>query len=105
MVIDARLNQSAQKKADDMVKNNYFAHVSPVDGREGYEYIKDVMPECVQGSENIRDNDEYINTSQEAFSAWVSSKPHYTAMIDGKYDKTGFGVSDDKIVEHLCAIK
>lgn len=105
LVIDARLNQSAQKKADDMVKNNYFAHVSPVDGREGYVYIKDVMPECVQGSENIRDNDEYINTSQEAFSAWVSSKPHYTAMIDGKYDKTGFGVSDDKIVEHLCAIK
>ena len=52
LVIDARLNQSAQKKADDMVKNNYFAHVSPVDGRQGYTYIFDVMPECKEGSEH-----------------------------------------------------
>lgn len=105
LVLDERLNQSAQKKADDMVKNNYFAHVSPVDGRQGYTYIFDVMPECKEGSENIRDNDEHINTSHEAFKAWTDSAPHHRAMVDSSYAKTGFGISGDRVVEHFCTLK
>ena len=105
LVIDARLNQSAQKKADDMVKNNYFAHVSPVDGRQGYEYISDGVPGCVYGGENLRKNLEANNTSLEAIKGWNSSLPHREAMVDSEYTKTGFGISGDKIVEHFCTLK
>ena len=102
LAIDERLNQSAQKKADDMYDNHYFGHVSPVDGRHGYEYAHDVMPECAEVSENIRDNDVRINTSQEVVSGWDSSAPHYKAMINSKAYRTGFGISHDQVVEHFC---
>jgi len=105
LVIDARLNQSAQKKADDMVKNNYFAHVSPVDGREGYTYIFDVMPECSYGSENYAyDNDGL--SSGRAMTLWENSPPHIKAIKDPAYSSTGFGISADRVVvEHFCTLK
>lgn len=106
LVIDARLNQSAQKKADDMVKNNYFAHVSPVDGRHGYEYAQDAAPECLQTSENITDNTrKEDNTSAQAIHTWTHSKQHRLAIQNPGYALTGFGVSNTKIVEHFCAAR
>mgnify|MGYP000871518715 FL=1 len=89
LVIDARLNQSAQKKADDMVKNNYFAHVSPVDGRQGYTYIFDVMPECKEGSENYYFHDKRAS-SELALDWWRQSPPHIKAIRDPNYYSTGF---------------
>ena len=105
LVIDARLNQSAQKKADDMVKNNYFAHVSPVDGRQGYTYIFDVMPECKEGSENYYFHDKRAS-SELALDWWRQSPPHIKAIRDPNYYSTGFGISADRVVvEHFCTLK
>lgn len=99
--LDPLLNKSAQLKAEDMAKNNYFAH-SDANGKHGYSYVADVGKRCVYSSENLRDNDEYINTSVEVIDGWKSSKPHYEAMTDSKYESTGFGIAKDKIVEHFC---
>lgn len=102
LVIDERLNKSAQMKADDMVKYNYFGHMNH-DGTQAYQVVGKVAAGlCTYASENIRDNDEYINTSREAFTAWVNSKPHHTAMIDTRYSLTGFGIMNDQVVEHFC---
>lgn len=102
LAIDERLNQSAQMKADDMVKYHYFGHVNH-DGTQAYQVIGKTMAKtCQYASENIRNNDEYINTSREAFDAWVKSPPHHAAMIDTKYSLTGFGVNSDLAVEHFC---
>jgi uncharacterized protein YkwD len=101
LVIDERLNQSAQRKADDEVKYNYFGHISPHDGKHGYEYINDVGIYCKIDAENLRENAN-INTSQAAISGWDNSAPHYTAMINPNYTATGFGINGHEIVEHFC---
>ena len=101
--IDANVQKSAQLKADDMAKNNYFDHVD-ANGKHGYEYIKDHAPNlCKQVSENITDNTvAEDNYSQMSFYSWKSSPPHYKAMINPEYTLTGFGVSGTKVVQHFC---
>lgn len=102
LVIDERLNASAQMKADDMVKYNYFGHVNH-DGTRGASYIGITAPGvCSIGSENIRDNNTDINTSREAVDGWMSSKPHHEAMLRSDFTLTGFGVRNDQVVQHFC---
>jgi len=104
LIEDSRIDASAQRKADDMLKYDYFAHVSPHDGKQGYTYINDSAPGlCKYGSENLAWNaDKSQITSAEAVSWWISSKPHHEAMIDKKYTLTGFGITKDAVVEHFC---
>lgn len=102
LVSDPRLVQSAQAKADDMVANNYYAHVNPATGVSGYTLIPKGI--CVYKSENI--NEAY--TATEAVSKWMASKPHHDAMLDGKYTLTGVGFAKNtksgwyEIVQHFC---
>lgn len=88
LVDDPRLDQSAQRKADDMVKNNYYGHISPIDGKHGYEYINDVGISCKTDSENITG----ALTSSDAIQRWDSSKLHHEAMINPSYSLTGLGI-------------
>jgi uncharacterized protein YkwD len=101
LVLDERLNKSAQQKADDMFNRNYFDHSDP-EGRRGatiaYEFAPDI---CGTSSENLTWG-KYKNTSFEAIRSWKASKPHYDAMVNAKYVYTGLGVSGDKIVQHFC---
>lgn len=101
--LDERLNQSAQRKADDMATYHYFAHVSPHDGKHGYEYINDVGIECGTDSENIAFSTDGTDvSSSEALKSWIDSPAHFSAMIDSKYTLTGFGIVGKAIVEHFC---
>ena len=101
LVEDARLDQSAQRKTDDEVKYDYFGHVSPNDGRHGYEYMNDISIRCKGIGENLV-HSIYENTSISAVKSWIASPKHYEAMIDAKYTRTGFGISGNQIAEHFC---
>lgn len=100
LALDERLNQSAQIKADDMHDNNYFEHVNPNTGKQGYEYAHEAIPECVKFGENIVRADN----SDIAIKIWINSKPHHDAMISPSPSLTGFGISGDYVVEHFCEI-
>ena len=102
LVMDDRLNQSAQMKADDMVARDYFDHKDPSGQYNGLIAIRDSGVPCEHYSENIRDNNASINTSRETFDAWVASQKHHTAMINGAYTLTGLGASGDMAVQHFC---
>jgi len=108
LIEDTRLDQSAQRKADDEVKYNYFGHISPNDGKHGYEYINDVGIYCKTDAENLIENIDsntgitYENTSKGTIDGWIKSPPHYAAMINKDYSLTGFGISGTQIVEHFC---
>lgn len=105
LVEDARLDQSAQRKADDEVKYNYFGHISPNDGLHGYTYINDVGISCKTDSENLSEDTGDRRNAISAINGWISSKLHHEAMIDPKYNLTGFGISGTnklEIVEHFC---
>lgn len=102
---DPRLVASAQAKADDMVANDYFDHISPVTGKHGYETI--VASECIFAGENIVWM-KYPNTledNQESVDWWLNSPAHKEAMLSPKYTLTGIGIKDKRVVQHFCQVK
>lgn len=113
--LDERLNRSAQWKADDMKQFNYFDHVR--DGYNGaYKAYAMTSPkgdmvdsECVQASENIHKNYEYGTPFNVSGHGWENSPAHYAAIVDPKYDTTGFGMVNDNgkvlYVEHFCDLR
>lgn len=104
LTINPSLNLSAHQKADDMVKNNYRAHANPVTGKHGYEYITESGIKCTYQSENLYWSDTGVS-AQDSVTWWLNSPSHKAAMLDPKYDLTGFAVSGtDKLVfvEHFC---
>ena len=106
--LDERLNETAQVRADDMAKRNYFSHYDPVTGENLAKILNKYWPEPCQGvSENL--DGAYYGQSPFAGEGWVSSKPHYEAEIDPKYDITGFGsvITDGQVyyVQHFCDLR
>lgn len=98
LVMRDELNGSAQLKAVDMVKRNYYAHVD-AEGKHGYMYAYEALPkECQMPSENIVGSLD----AKSAIDGWMNSESHRKAMLNSKYTITGFGVANDIIVEHFC---
>lgn len=105
--LDARLNRTAQMKADDMVANNYYNHVSPITGKHGYELVFDNYPTlCSLASENLLKTTGTTETSYGAVEGdgWVSSPKHYSAMINKDYTLVGFAYSGGYTVAHFCKV-
>lgn len=105
LILDERLNHSAQIKADDMRNRNYRTHADP-EGKHGYEYAFEQAPDACgsYASENIGWNHvgETPNRLDAALASWYVSKPHHDAIVDPKYVYTGFGINVDIVVEHFC---
>lgn len=111
LVLDNRLNQSAQAKADDMYENNYFQHNNPITGKHGYDWINDTGLKCKPGSpaENQQKDgsthpmDAYhIVSDPKPGGGFMSSKPHREAMLNPGIDIVGFGIRGNLVVEHFC---
>ena len=104
LVEDKRLDQSAQRKADEMVAENRYEHTNKA-GVHGYMYIREVAPECVTVSENFYTSN-YDITAKNALDWWKNSPPHIKAIKNEKYDSTGFGITyihgDMVAVQHFC---
>lgn len=106
LVRDARLDASAQLKANDMATGNYFAHINPSTGKNGYTYAIDTSGQfCSYVSENLGDithPEPDLNISM--VSSWMGSKPHYDAILDDRYTITGVAISGTKVVQHFCIV-
>lgn len=106
LISDPRLVQSAQTKADDMAANDYFGHINPVTGVNGYTLIPNGM--CAYKSENIGANIDTIgNQNIIRLESWMNSKPHHDAMLDSKYTLTGVAIKEQApthfvAVQHFC---
>lgn len=107
--LDERLNKTAQMKADDMARYNYFAHVNPNTGKHGYEYLNDENIQCSPASENLASLVGDMRNAEATVDGWVGSKAHREAILNGKHTLTGFGVAklnDGRgtyvAVEHFC---
>jgi uncharacterized protein YkwD len=105
LIRDARLDQTAQARADDMVARNYFSHFDPVDG---HKMINDQKPGCTGMSENIGMTNGYVNdndTQLYGSGGWMNSKPHREAILRTDYTLTGVAVNGNKVVQHFCIAK
>lgn len=106
--LDDGLNESARTKANDMRKNNYYDHISPVNGEESWRNIPNYISGCQYVSENIAGvyaGESPINDGTG--SSWMNSKTHREAILDNQYDYIGFGTARSKdglqlYVAHFC---
>lgn len=98
LIRDARLDATAQSRADDMVARDYFGHNDPVTG----EKMIDKQDAGCHFSENIISVDDIGEKNTDALKWWMNSKPHHDAILKAEYTSTGVAVNGNKAVQHFC---
>lgn len=106
LVRDARLDATAQARADDMVARNYFSHNDPVTGENLVNILKG-QKQCASSGENIVEilYRTTMEDNKEAVHSWMNSEPHRNAILDPQHDSAGLAVSGTKVVQHFCNLK
>jgi uncharacterized protein YkwD len=89
LIINKKLEQAAQKKADDMSSKSYFSHISTVDGKEWKNFILESGYEYKEAGENLANG---YDTVEEVVEAWLLSPSHRQNLLNKNVSETGFGV-------------
>jgi uncharacterized YkwD family protein len=87
--IDEDLQNVARLKAEDLVKNNYFSHISPTYGTP-FEMLKANSIAYKTASENIAGN----SSISSAVKSWMDSEDHKNNILSNNYNYTGIAVVD-----------
>lgn len=87
--IDKELQNVARLKANDLVDNNYFSHISPIYGTP-FEMLKSNKISYKAASENIAGN----SSISAAFDSWMKSDAHKNNILSNNYNYTGLAVVD-----------
>ena len=84
---DGQLTYAAQKKAEDMLTNQYFAHTSPA-GVTPWNWIKSSDYGYDYAGENLSID---FDDAASAFSAWMDSPSHRDNILNRNFSDIGFG--------------
>lgn len=84
-----KLGQAAQAKAEDMLKNQYFAHNSP-QGKAPWDFIHTVGYEYLVAGENLAVN---FTDAESVKQAWMNSPSHKANLLNKNYKEIGIGIS------------
>ena len=92
-----QLEQAAQGHCNELVAEDYFAHVSPggetpVDRIRATGYIPNPMVGYVIG-ENLAWGTFNLATPEAVVEAWLASPGHLANILEGQYRETGIGVT------------
>ena len=87
--IDENLQNVARLKAQDIVDNNYFSHISPTYGSP-FEMLKSYNILYKTASENIAGNSDI----SKALDSWLNSESHKKNILSNIYNYTGIAVVD-----------
>lgn len=93
LVIDSDLSQAAAQKAEDMFRNDYWAHNSP-DGKTPWVFIKDSGYNYVHAGENLARG---FSSAEDIVAAWMASPNHRANMLSSNYKDVGFAVKIGKL--------
>jgi uncharacterized protein YkwD len=89
IVIDARLTQSAQAKAEHMLSRQYWAHDAP-DGTTPWYFFANADYAYAVAGENLAYG---FYTDAEVVTAWYNSPPHRAAMLNAVFEDVGIGIA------------
>lgn len=97
LVTDAQLEQAAEEHGQELVADDYFAHVSPsgetpVDRIRATGYIPNPGDGYVIG-ENLAWGTYQLSTPQAIVSAWIASPGHLANILEAQYHDTGIGIT------------
>ncbi|MHB1351674.1 MAG: CAP domain-containing protein [Desulfobulbaceae bacterium] len=103
LVMNSRLLQAASLHAQDMIDHQFFAHVSPTDGRDPYTRITDAGYQYRYAGENIGGQcpedgssaaDAGLAIHRELFiDAGVEGRGHRLTLLDNRYKEIGIGMA------------
>jgi len=88
--LNTKLNSAAFAKAQDMINNNYWAHVSP-NGTEPWYFITQSGYPYTTAGENLAKG---FYTSSGVVNAWMNSQSHKDNIINTNYKDVGYAVLD-----------
>ena len=86
---NAKLDEAAQTKAEDMLKNQYFAHNSP-QGKVPWDFIKGAGYSYLIAGENLAVN---FTDAESVENAWMNSPSHKANLLNRNYDEIGIGIA------------
>lgn len=90
LMINHKLNQASNSKAQDMFKKQYWAHVSP-DGVQPWKWLEDEGYDFSKAGENLAK--DYTSTDA-VINAWMNSVEHRKNILSPDYQDVGFAVVD-----------
>ncbi len=88
--LNPALTRAAEKKAQDMFSDDYWAHTSP-DGDEPWDFILAEDYDYAYAGENLAKN---FNNSKDVVEAWYNSPSHKENLLNKNYEEIGFAVVD-----------
>lgn len=86
--LNSALTSAAHQKAEDMFKDQYWAHISP-DGTEPWDFILGQNYDYIYAGENLAKN---FSNSKDVVEAWMKSTSHKENLLSPNYDEIGFAV-------------
>jgi len=89
LAINPILNAAAQAKADDMVKRNYWSHITP-DGKEPWSFIATAGYDYAKAGENLAYG---FDSANQVIDGWMNSTSHRRNILDRSYSEVGFGIA------------
>jgi hypothetical protein len=89
LIFNDKLNIAAQAKANDMVKNNYFAHKSP-DGKMPWDWIDRNEYAYLYAGENLAMN---FTSAFSAHQALIMSESHKKNILNSRYSDIGIAMA------------
>ena len=89
---NAVLDAAAQLKAEDMAKNEYFAHFSPT-GVSPWHWFDQAGYVYAHAGENLA---IHFTDSTEVVEAWMDSPTHRQNIVNGLYTEIGVGTAKGK---------
>lgn len=88
LTVNAKLSQAALKKGQDMLANQYFAHISP-SGVTPWFWMKKVGYSYSVAGENLAI--DFVD-AESVVSAWLNSPTHTANLLGKDYSETGVAV-------------
>jgi uncharacterized protein YkwD len=89
LTFDSRLDEAAQRHADDMLARSYFAHRDP-DGKTVRERVREAGFDWSAIGENIAEGQQSV---KEVVESWMRSAGHRENILDRRYTRTGVGLA------------
>ena len=89
LTLNSALSVAAQLKANDMVKNNYWSHISPK-GLTPWSILLSLGYRFQSAGENLAYG---FNNSVSVLQAWMSSSGHRSSILNTNYQQVGFGIA------------
>ena len=97
LAANTQLRRAAQKHSLQMVRDSFFAHVSPAGNtlmarvRQGTTYLRGALNFAL--GENIAYGSGHLSTPASTVQGWMNSPPHRKNMLNRRYRHVGIGVA------------